>query len=568
MAEPLPVSSDVQRNEYKKAISLAREVIREYQLTDLQPLLDSIEHQSQRQYLNVAVFGRFKAGKSSFLNHLLGRSILPVGVVPVTSVITEICYSPQEYAEVIFQPGRKIEKIRLAEISAYVSESENPGNWRSVEAVYAFVPEMALYRQLRLIDTPGLESLFAHNAEASLAWSPNTDLALVAVGVDPPLTQQDVSLIERLLRFTPNVSVLLTKMDLLGPAEQQEVLAFVNSRLRAKFSNAVRVFPYSVKPGYEELHEGFKKEHLAKTLAQFQKERSAAISRKLHTLLSSAAGYLELARKSEQAKEQERKQLREEVLGSPRALADMELQFRLLAKHAAARTRPLIERHLQQTVFSPLRKTFEVRLETEFSGWPRSFAALLSHFEEWLRTQLHAELSVISATEHDVFFEPLREIQRQSQRILQSFRDQLAEKILRLFGVHLRTMETEIEVVPPRAPDISVGRIFDHNWELVSALIPMFLARSLVRRRFVEKVESEVFKNLSRLTSQWEEAINLAIRATEKESLHRFEELIMTVRRLLSMETLKHSDAIQNYLHQLRPEPELLSGRESQAESN
>jgi GTP-binding protein EngB required for normal cell division len=560
MAEPSPVSSDVaQRNEFEKAISLAREAIREYQLTDLLPLLDSIEHQSQRQYLNVAVFGRFKAGKSSFLNHLLGRPILPVGVVPVTSVITEIGYSPREYAEVIFQRDHKIEQIQLAGISAYVSESENPGNWRRVEAVCAFVPEMAPYRQLRLIDTPGLKSLFAHNAEASLAWSPNTDLALVAVGVDPPLTQQDASLIERMQRFTPNVSVLLTKIDLLSPAEQQEVLTFVNDQLRAKVSGAVRVFPYSVKPGYEELHKTLKKEYLAKSLTQFHGEHSASISRKLHTLLSSAASYLELTRKSAEAKEQERDQFREEVLGSPRVLADTELQFRLLAKHAATRTRPLIERHLQQAVFSPLSKTLEARLETEFSGWPRNFAALLTHFEEWLRAQLHAELSVISATEHDVFFKPLQEMQRQSQRILQSFRDQLADKISRLFGVNLRTMETEIEVVPPRAPDISIGRIFDHNWELVSALIPMFLARNLVRRRFIEKVESELSKNLSRLTSQWEEAIHVAIRVTEKESLRRFEELVQTVRRLLSTASAGHSEAIQDHLRRLQAEVEALT---------
>jgi GTP-binding protein EngB required for normal cell division len=547
-------SDTLPQNRNEKTISLAKQVIREYQLTDLRPLLDSIERQSQGQYLNVAVLGRFKAGKSSFLNYLLGRPLLPVGVVPVTSVITEICYAPQESAEVILQPDHKIKKIVLLEVGTYVSESENPGNRRGVEAVCVFVPEMAPYQGLRLVDTPGLESIFAHNAETSLSWSPNTDLALVAVGVDPPLTQQDVSLVERLLRFTPNVSVLLTKMDLLSPAEQQEVLSFVTSQLRAKFSNAVRVFPFSVKPGYEELQERFKKEYLAKTLAQFQEEHAASVSRKLHTLLSSAAGYLELARKSVEAMEQEREQLRVAVLGSPRALADMQLQFRLLAKHAAARTRPLIERHLKDTAFSPLLKTLETGLDAEFPTWPEGFAALLSRFEQWLRGQLHAELSAISATEHHAFLEPLREMQRQSQRILQLFRDQLAEKIARLFNVNLRTTETEIEVEPPRAPDIAIGKIFDHNWELVSALIPMVFVRSLVRKRFVEKVESEVFKNLSRLTSQWEEALVVAIRSIEKESLRRLEELVMTVQRILAAETSAQSETVQNHLRQLQAE--------------
>ncbi|HEY6944110.1 MAG TPA: dynamin family protein [Candidatus Acidoferrum sp.] len=566
MAELQPVSNPAAaHNEYKRALSLAREVIREYHLTDLQPLLNSAERQSRRQYLNVAVFGRFKAGKSTFLNHLLGRPILPVGVVPVTSVVTEICYAPQEFAEVIFQQNGNVERIALGEVRAYISESENPENRRGVEAVCVFVPEMAPYQQLRLVDTPGLESILAHNAAASLAWSPNTDLALVAISVDPPLTQQDISLIERLRRFTPNVSVLLTKIDLLSPAEQQEVLDFVTSQLRARFPGGLEIFPYSVKPGYEELQERVKKEHLAKSLGQFEKGHAAAISRKLQTLLSSAAGYLELARKSAERKEQEREQVREEVLGSPRALADTELQFRLLARHASARTRPFIETRLQQAVFHPLCKTLEGRLEEEFPSWPRGFAPLLNRYEEWLRAQLRAELSATSAGEHYAFLEPLEDFQRQCQGILQKFRDQIAEKISRLFGMDLQTTETEIEVVPPRAPDISVGRIFDHNWELVSALIPMFLVRNLVRKRFGEKVESEVFKNLSRLTSQWEESINTSIRSAERESLRRFEELVQAVRHLLSKESVERSFSIQNHLHELRVEIESLSPRQDHA---
>ena len=57
--------------------------------------------------LNVAVLGRFKAGKSSFLNRLLGKSLLPVGVIPVTSVITEIQWGAAERTEVLYSDGRE-----------------------------------------------------------------------------------------------------------------------------------------------------------------------------------------------------------------------------------------------------------------------------------------------------------------------------------------------------------------------------------------------------------------------------------------------------------------------------
>jgi hypothetical protein len=57
--------------------------------------------------IDVAILGQFKAGKSSFLNGLLGKHILPTGVVPVTTVITRLQYGPEERAKVTYfnDPG-------------------------------------------------------------------------------------------------------------------------------------------------------------------------------------------------------------------------------------------------------------------------------------------------------------------------------------------------------------------------------------------------------------------------------------------------------------------------------
>ncbi len=560
MADPGCISQmDFPRNRAEAAISLAKEVIRVYQLTDLRPLLEAVERQTKNQLLNVAVFGRFKAGKSSFLNQLLRRPVLPVGVVPVTSVVTEICYAKQESATVIYRGGHTTETVPLTAIGRYVSELDNPGNRRGVETVRVFVPEMVAYQKLRLVDTPGLQSILAHNTETSFAWSPNVDLALVAVGVDPPLTQQDVELIERLLRFTPNVSVLLTKTDTLSPSAQDEVLAFIENQLRAKFPGGIRVYPFSVKPGYEQLQSHIEKDYLSRALASFQEQHFAALVWKLRTLLTSVADYLQLALKSVGAREIDREQLRAQVLGSEPFLSDQKLQFQLLCKHAAAQTRPAIERHLEKTVRQGLQKSLDDLLIAKLPCWQGSFAKMLSLFEDWLREALKEELSRISIEERAAFLEPIEDAERRCRRILQSFRDQLSEKTLRVFGLSLRTTETEIELQPPRSPDISIGRIFDHNWELLSAIIPMPLVRWALERRFREKVESEVFKNLSRLTSQWEEAIHGAIRSTEKESLRRFEELVLTVQRLLSTESPERKSALQTSLQQVRAEIEHFS---------
>jgi hypothetical protein len=79
-----------------------------------------------------------------------------------------------------------------------------------------------------------------------------------------------------------------------------------------------------------------------------------------------------------------------------------------------------------------------------------------------------------------------------------------------------------------------VGRIFDHNWELLSWLIPMALVRGAVLRHYHHKVEDLVFTNLSRLASQWESNVNASLLALEKESVRRLDGLIGTVGKLIS----------------------------------
>jgi hypothetical protein len=83
--------------------------------------------------IDVAVFGRFKAGKSSFLNHLTGQAVLPIGVVPLTAVITRLRYGPGERTEVRFLDGR-VETVPVSDIGLFVGENENPENRKQVAA--------------------------------------------------------------------------------------------------------------------------------------------------------------------------------------------------------------------------------------------------------------------------------------------------------------------------------------------------------------------------------------------------------------------------------------------------
>src|ERR1035441_7858687 len=159
------------------ALDLAAEVAARYQISTLSGLLASARASAGTGGVHGARLGRFKAGKSSSLNHFIGRNVLPVGVVPVTAVVTEIRYGVCEEARVHRHDGHDFE-VPLDQIGLYISEKENPENARQVDLITVELPELRRFRGLKFVDTPGLESALSHNTQTSLHWLPNVGLAL------------------------------------------------------------------------------------------------------------------------------------------------------------------------------------------------------------------------------------------------------------------------------------------------------------------------------------------------------------------------------------------------------
>ncbi len=62
----------------RDALNLVDELCRRYRIAALEGFLESCRNFAEEQTLNIAILGRFKTGKSSFLNQLLGWPILPV----------------------------------------------------------------------------------------------------------------------------------------------------------------------------------------------------------------------------------------------------------------------------------------------------------------------------------------------------------------------------------------------------------------------------------------------------------------------------------------------------------
>jgi ribosome biogenesis GTPase A len=173
----------------------------------------------------LAVVGQFKRGKSSLVNALLGAPLLPTGVLPVTAVVTVVEYDRQPSVVIEKQDGTE-EVVPLAAIGTFIAEEGNPSNRRGVAAAIVRHPSALLRGGVCLVDTPGIGSVFELNTEATHAFVPKVDAALVVLGADPPISADELALVHRIAAEVPDLIFVLNKADLVAEADRRTVADF------------------------------------------------------------------------------------------------------------------------------------------------------------------------------------------------------------------------------------------------------------------------------------------------------------------------------------------------------
>jgi len=186
----------------------------------------------------VACLGQFKRGKSSLLNALVSTPVLPTAVVPVTAIVTILRHGPILHAEVHFDNGSR-QHVPVESISEYVSEERNPANFRGVAAVEVFVPGALLASGVCLVDTPGIGSVFAANTAVTKAFVPHIDAALVVLGADPPISGEELALLEQIAAHVSEMVFVLSKTDRLTTKECNEAIEFARRTLAQKIRRDV-----------------------------------------------------------------------------------------------------------------------------------------------------------------------------------------------------------------------------------------------------------------------------------------------------------------------------------------
>lgn len=176
---------------------------------------------------NLAVCGKVKNGKSSLINALIGRELLPVCTDVATSRVFKISHSSEEKFYVVFGNGDRKE-ISQSELATYGSQAvinkEGEADIENtISYIQVFTPMDFLPEGVSMIDTPGIGSTYPHHTAITKQYIKQADAAMFVMN-PTPLEDMEVDFLKEIVSVTPGILFVTTKIDQNGNDSVEESL--------------------------------------------------------------------------------------------------------------------------------------------------------------------------------------------------------------------------------------------------------------------------------------------------------------------------------------------------------
>jgi predicted GTPase len=200
---------------------------------------------------HLVVVGEFNHGKTTFVNALLGASILPVGVTPTTAVIHHLEHAAEPRAELVHANGDRT-PLPFDEVRTFAVGGTHEGEAREVKHLEVGYPAELLRERIVLVDTPGVNDLSLQRADITYSYIPRSDAVLFLLDAGQPLKESErVFLQEKLLaQSRDKIIFVVTKRDIWSDDEQGEALRYIQKEL-GKLVRSPVVFPVSAQAALE-----------------------------------------------------------------------------------------------------------------------------------------------------------------------------------------------------------------------------------------------------------------------------------------------------------------------------
>lgn len=191
-----------------------------------------------RPRARIAFGGLFKAGKSTLLNGLLGRPVLPTDELPETGAVCAVCPGDEDRGRLIRTEGA-LEPMELEDVRRLAGLVDELGRRREerlgdLERLELTVAGTRIPEGAEWIDSPGIDDSPLMTAAAARA-AERADLLVWVLSSRHPLTEQEMGFLAGRVERSGPASVLFV-LNLIGgeeSADEERLLRALEPKLAA-----------------------------------------------------------------------------------------------------------------------------------------------------------------------------------------------------------------------------------------------------------------------------------------------------------------------------------------------
>jgi small GTP-binding protein len=170
------------------------------------------------EFFLLVIVGEFNAGKSAFINALLGSKIVQEGVTPTTAQINVL-----QYGDTLSRHERG-------------------------PSLHVITAPAEILREIHIVDTPGTNAIIREHETITAEFVPRSDMVLFVTSADRPFTETERAFLEQVRGWGKKVVVVLNKVDILeGPEQVDEIRRFVATNAQALLGFTPEIFPVSAR---------------------------------------------------------------------------------------------------------------------------------------------------------------------------------------------------------------------------------------------------------------------------------------------------------------------------------
>jgi GTPase Era involved in 16S rRNA processing len=209
-------------------------------LTKSVELIDEVLKRIAERAFSVAIVGEFKRGKSTFINALLGKDILPSDILPCSATLNKVRYGITPSVEIQFKEqdehgNPKKEHVPIEKLTDYVTKltPESEITAESIKEAIVHYPVPYCQNNIEVIDTPGLND-DQNMTEVTLSVLPQVDAAIMIILAQSPFSEFERDLLENKLLTNDlgRVIFVVNIWDNYTPEQAERVLQNIKARIQ------------------------------------------------------------------------------------------------------------------------------------------------------------------------------------------------------------------------------------------------------------------------------------------------------------------------------------------------